>query len=236
LATEGLYAAASGLTAQQARMDAIASDMANLQTPAYRRERLSFQEVMDAGGRAAGVATTWTGLSVVDGELQQSDNPLAVGIRGDGFFQVQLGPGRIGLTRAGDFQIDARGSLVTGSGLRVVPPITVPAGTKPTDVQIGPDGSVEVAGKKIGQITLVRVPNPGALDELDGGVLVPTTGSGRPSVVTRSQLVQGSLEGSDVDMGESLVGLIDAQRSFQLSSKALQTQDQLLQIANELKQ
>ena len=205
---DGLRAAASGLAAQQARMDAIANDIANVSTPGYKKERLAFRDLVDRSGAAASDA----GRSFLTGPQIASDNPLALAIDGPGFFQVKLADGRVALTRSGDFRVDAGGDVVTSGGERLVPPIALPKGTELGDVTIAADGTVTVGG----------------------GLYLATTASGAAAEI-KSQLQQGVLEGSNVDLGDAMIDLIDAQRSFQLASKALKTQDDLAEIANGIR-
>ena len=211
-------------------MDAIANDIANVSTPGYKKERLAFRDLVDRSGAAASDA----GRSFVPGPQIASDNPLALAIEGPGFFQVKLADGRVALTRAGDFHVDAAGDVVTSGGERLVPPITVPKGTQATDVTIAADGTVAAGGKKLGQIAIVDVPARAELQSIGGGLYLATTASGAAAAV-KSQVRQGVLEGSNVDLGDAMVDLIDAQRSFQLASKALKTQDDLAEIANGIR-
>ena len=227
---DGLHAAASGLAAQQARMDALSNDIANASTPGYKKERLAFRDLVDRSGTAASDA----GRSFAEGPEVASDNPLALAIDGPGFFQVKMADGRVALTRAGDFRLDAGGDLVTSGGERLVPPITLPKGTDPADVSVSADGTVTAGGKKVGQIVLVDVPVRAELQAAGGGLYLATTASGTAAEI-KSQLQQGVLEGSNVDLGDAMIDLIDAQRSFQLASKALKTQDDLAEIANGIR-
>src|SRR5438034_10552000 len=228
---DGLRAAASGLAAQQARMDAIANDIANVSTPGYKKERLAFRDLVDRSGAAA----TGAGRSFVAGPQIASDNPLALAVEGPGFFQVKLADGRVALTRAGDFRIDAGGDVVTAGGERLVPPITLPKGTELGDVTIAADGTLTAGGKKLGQIVLADVPVRAELQSVGGGLYLATTASGAAGAVKDPQIRQGVLEGSNVALGDAMVDLIDAQRSFQLASKALKTQDDLAEIANGIR-
>jgi flagellar basal-body rod protein FlgG len=228
---DGLRAAASGLATQQARMDAIANDIANVSTPGYKKERLAFRDLVDRSGAAASDA----GRSFLTGPQIASDNPLALAIDGPGFFQVKLADGRVALTRAGDFRADAGGDVVTSGGERLVPPITLPKGTELGDVTIAADGTVTAGGKKLGQIALVDVPVRSELQSIGGGLYLATTASGAADAIKDPQVRQGVLEGSNVDLGDAMVDLIDAQRSFQLASKALKTQDDLAEIANGIR-
>lgn len=227
---DGLRAAASGLFAQQARMDSIANDIANVSTNGYKKDRLAFSDLVDRSG----TRVIEVGRSFQPGPHFASDNPLALAIEGPGFFQIRLGDGRTALTRSGDFRVDANRELVTNGGERLVPPITLPANASLADVSISTEGAVTVNGTKIGQIGLVDVPARGGLQSVGGGRFLATTASGAPVAVT-SPMHQGLLEGSNVDLGDAMVDLIDAQRSFSLASKVVKTQDELLEIANGIK-
>jgi flagellar basal-body rod protein FlgG len=228
---DGLRAAAAGLAAQQARLDAIANDVANVGTTGYKHTRVAFRDLVGGAGAAASDA----GRSFQAGPLVASDNPLSVAITGPGFLQVTLPDGRTGLTRAGDLRLDANRDLTTASGLRLSPPIKLPAGADPDQITISADGTVSAGATKLGQLQIVDVPARSGLLSAGDGVYVATAASGAAARVAKPQLQQRALEGSNVDVGTAMVDMIDAQRSFQLASQALKMQDQLLDIANQIK-
>lgn len=228
---DGLRAAAAGLAAQQARLDSIANDVANVGTAGYKSTRVAFRDLVGGAGAAASDA----GRSFQPGPLMDSTNPLAVAITGPGFFQVSLGDGRTGLTRSGDFRLDANRELVTSAGNRLVPPLKLPAGADPDDVTIAVDGTVTVGATKVGQLQIVDVPARTGLLSVGDGVYVPGAASGAATRVARPALQQSVLEGSNVDVGTAMVEMIDAQRSFQLASQALKMQDQLREMANGIR-
>jgi flagellar basal-body rod protein FlgG len=242
---EGLKAAASGMTAQQQRMDALSNDIANVNTTGYKHERMAFDDLVatapgmgaargvDAG---AGVAVRSAGRGMGQGALRTTDMPLDVAIQGDGYLQVKLPDGRTGLTRDGSLHIDARGRLTTSSGALLQPPVTLPAGVAPKEVRIQSDGTLQARGTPLGRMALVNVVAPSKLDDAGNGVYTTNAQSGPPRVAgTATTLAQGVLEASNVDIADSMVDLMDAQRSFQMASQAVKTQDQMLQIANGLK-
>jgi flagellar basal-body rod protein FlgG len=235
----GLYSAAAGMIAQQTRMDALANDISNVNTTGYKQLRLGFRDLtynIESGMRiGAGAALVDGGREFGSGAFQQSDSPLSVAIAGPGFFQVALPDGRTGLTRAGDLQLDANGSITTSEGQRLVPPITVPAGTTPDSISIAQDGTVKAGTTTVGRIQLVDVASPDRLQPVGDSTFVATAQSGAPHAAKGSTLQQGFLEASNVDLAESMVNVIDAQRSFQFDSRVIQTQDQLMQIANEIR-
>jgi len=233
---DGLHAAASGLNAQQARMDAIANDIANVNTAGYTKQRVAFRDlVYGPDGIGSGTAADVVGRSWKPGAMLPSDNPLSLAIAGPGFFQVKLADGRVALTRDGDFQVDAQGRLSTSGGELLDPPVTIPKGTDPSQVSVAADGTVAVAGKKIGQIAVVDVPARAGLYAAGGGLYLATTGSGAAAQVKSSAIQQGVREGSNVDIAEAMTELIDAQRAFDLASKVVHTQDELLDIANQIR-
>jgi flagellar basal-body rod protein FlgG len=242
---EGLYSAAAGMAAQQTRLDAVSNDIANVNTTGYKPVRVAFRDlVYDPAGRGAlnaavrtgaGAAATQAGRAWQPGPLQDTGRPLDLALSGDGFFEVRRADGTQALTRAGAFDVDARGRLVTATGDRVEPAITIPRGTDPAGVHVAPDGTVTAGGRRLGRLSLVTVPAPDALQPAGDSLFVATAASGRPAPARGTTVIQGSLEGSGVDMGEAMVGMMEAQRSFELASRAIQMQDQVLQIANEVK-
>jgi flagellar basal-body rod protein FlgG len=243
---EGLKAAATGMTAQQQRMDALSNDIANVNTTGYKHERVAFGDLVSSSpGRGgvqtvragAGVAADSAGRGTLQGSLRVTDQPLDVAIEGDGYLQVKLPDGRTGLTRDGALHADARGRLTTASGALLQPPVTLPQGMAPGDLKINPNGTLFNGTTPIGRMTLVSVAAPTQLDDAGNGLYTTNAGSGPPRVAgTGTQLHQGSLEASNVDVSDAMVDLMDAQRSFQMASQAVKTQDQMLSIANGLKQ
>ena len=236
----GIYAAAAGLVAQQDRIDALSNDLANVGTTGYKSERVGFRDLlygtergMPVGGGASAVDA---GRSSTQGALVVSTNPIALAIVGPGYMQVRRADGTTALTRDGDLRIDSAGSLVTTNGEQLVPPVKLPAKTAATDVGISPDGTVSVAGKTVGKIAVVNVPAPSGLVALGSNDFATTTASGTAAAATGAKLVQGQLEQSNVDVATAMTDLVDAQQSYSLLSHAISTQDQLLAMANELRQ
>ena len=235
----GLYSAAAGLIAQQTRMDALVNDISNVNTTGYKQLRLGFRDLVynvESGMRVgAGAALVDGGREFQPGAFQQSDNPLSVAIAGPGFFQVRMADGRTALTRSGDFRVDASGAIVTGTGERLIPPITVPRNTPSDTISIAADGTVKAGTETVGRIRLVNVASPDRLQPVGNSLFVPTAQSGAPRAAVGATMQQGFLEASNVDLAGAMVNVIDAQRSFQFDSKVIQTQDQLMQIANEIR-
>jgi flagellar basal-body rod protein FlgG len=232
----GLYSAAQGMLAQQARMDALANDIANVNTTGYKSVRVAFRELVPTpGAPGAGAATVELGRSLAQGVLMPSSNPLSVAIEGPGYIRVKRPDGSTVLTRAGDLRVDAKGDLVLATGERLEPRITFPEGTSPGDVEIAADGTVSVRGQKLGTIEVVTVPAPAGLLSVGDGLYAVTAASGDSAAAKGSLLHQGVVEASNVDLGTAMVDVIGAQRAFELASRAVRVQDQLMEIANQLR-
>lgn len=242
---EGMYTAAAGMAAQQQRLDAVANDLANVSTTGYKPVRVAFRDlVYDAASRGAAQGTTigagaamrTIGRSMQQGELQTTGQALDVALEGQGFLAVRLKDGTAALTRDGQLRFDSQQRLVTASGLLLDPPIKVPAGTSASEVKIADDGTVSVRNAKVGTIRLVSVPNPSGLAGATDNAFTTTQASGAAATApATTRVVQGALEGSAVDLAESMVDLTVTQRAYQLASRAIGVQDQMLQIANEVK-
>jgi flagellar basal-body rod protein FlgG len=238
---EGLYTAAAGMAAQQQRLDAVSNDIANVNTAGYKGVRVGFRDLVyqsdgPTGVRTgAGAATTQLGRRSEQGALQITDQPFDLAIQGEGYFQVRRADGQIALTRSGTFLPNARGQLVNANGELLVPPITIPKGLDAQNVNIAPDGTVSARGRRIGQIQIVTVPAPNGLTPAGNNDYLVTAASGgiRPATGT---LVQGALESSNVDLADAMVDMMDAQRSYAMASKAIHMQDQMMEIANGIKQ
>ncbi|HDS30989.1 MAG TPA: flagellar basal-body rod protein FlgG [Firmicutes bacterium] len=256
-----LYTAATGLQAQQLNTDLIANNLANANTPGFKRDRLNFQDLLYQTFRRAGQSTL-TGSMVpnslrvghgvrpiatqklfMTGAAQQTGNPLDIMISGDGFFQVTMADGSAAYTRDGTFKIDGEGNIVTADGLYIEPAINVPADA--IRIEISSDGTVAVqigsdsTLTQIGQIQLVRFQNPAGLETIGQNLYRETDASGDPITGTPGengfgQTVQGFIEASNVSIVEELIELIVAQRAFEVNSRAVDVADQLLNIANNL--
>ena len=238
---EGLYTAAAGMAAQQQRMDALSNDVANVNTSGYKRVRLGFRDLIyqqdGTGGprTGSGAAAVQLGRSFDEGSLQQTGNPLDVAIEGEGYFQVRRQSGQVALTRAGSFQVDQRGALVTANGDRLVPPITVPRGVDPKSISIASDGTVSAGNRRLGRIQIVTVPSPTGLTPVGDGYFATSAASGGIRRAPAARLQQSALESSDVQLADVMTDMLDAQRSYSMASKAIHMQDQMMEIANGVK-
>jgi flagellar basal-body rod protein FlgG len=243
---EGLYSAAAGMAAQQDRMDSLANDVANVNTPGYKRLRVGFRDLIyQQSGRGSqtsvrtgtGAAAMSLGRGQAQGALQQTGNPLDLAIQGPGFFQVRRPNGQIALTRDGNFRLDETGRLVNQEGALVQPAITAPRGTTPDQLKVASDGTVTVGtGRALGRIQVVDVNSTDGLQPLGDNLFGVTGASGAARAAGRgTTLTQGSLEMSNVGIADAMTEMMDAQRSFELASKAISMQDQILGIANGVK-
>jgi flagellar basal-body rod protein FlgG len=257
-----LYTAATGMEAQQLRMDVISHNLANANTAGFKRQRAEFEDLLSetlrgAGAPAAnggtppsplqvglGVRPGATTRSFSQGDMLVTSNPLDVAIEGGGFFKVQRPSGEPAYTRAGNFRVDATGRLVTQRGELVEPGITVPP--EATGLTIEPDGTVlaKVSGREepveLGQIELATFTNPSGLTALGGNLFEQTAASGeattsRPGENGVGQLAQGYLENANVKAVEEMIDMITTQRSYELNSKVIQSADQMLQRLTQLR-
>ncbi len=242
---EGLYAAAAGMEAQQTQLDAVSNDIANSNTPGYQSTVVGFSDLLFTGGgysgadpapTGTGAEATLIGYSQAQGAIVPTGQPLDVAIAGNGYIEVRRADGTAGLTRNGTLQLNARGQLTTNLGMPVVPPITVPPGTEPSQVKIGANGAVTVGGRKLGTINLVSVPAPDQMLADGGGVFSATAASGAITRASAATLQQGSLEQSNVDPSQTMTTMMTAEQGYDLASKAISYEQQMGQIASTLKQ
>lgn len=239
----GLFAAASGMESQQSALDAVSNDLANVSTPGYQSEELGFHDLLysSAGPQngttfatGAGSAMDLVGRDQTAGALQQTGRPLDVALIGPGYLEVRRADGTIGLTRNGVLELNANGQLTNQTGMPLVPPVSVPRGTDANQLTIRPDGTVLAANKSVGRIGLVDVPAPGRLLNAGDSTFSASAASGAIRPATATTLQQGSLESSNVNLASAMGEMIQAQRSYQMDSRAISMQDQMLQIANQI--
>jgi flagellar basal-body rod protein FlgG len=239
---EGLYSAASGMAAQQTQFDAISNDLANLDTPGYQSQIVGFHDLLYSNGgyagnvpTGAGTAARIVGRNQAEGAIQQTGRPLDVAITGNGYLEVRRPDGTIGLTRNGALETNAQGQLMNQQGMLLQPPVTIPSGVSLSDVKIAPNGTVSAAGRTIGRLGLVTVPSPDNLTPVGDSMFTANAASGAIAPATGASIQQGALEGSNVDMAQAMSQLVTAQRTYAMDSSAIQDQNQMLQIANEIK-
>ena len=258
----GLWAAKTGLDAQQTRLAVVSNNLANASTTGFKSGRavfedLLYQNVHQAGGQTSqdtqspsglhlgtGVRLVSTERSFNQGSLNSTGNGLDLAIRGRGFFEVLLPDGTSAFTRDGSFQSNADGQLVTASGYTVQPGINLPPNL--LNVTVGTDGliSASISGQAapvpVGTIQISDFINPGGLQPRGENLYLETGASGPPTPGTPGanglgDIAQGFLEASNVNVVEELVTMIETQRAYEMNSKAIETSDQMLQyISNNL--
>ena len=260
MSNAALQVARTGLDAQNTKMRVIANNLANVNTTAFKRDRadfetLAYQNIVTPGapsdaqnrfasGLQLGSGVKLSGIGKIDtqGTLQNSENALDMAIEGAGFFQVEMPDGTIGYTRAGNFNMTAEGDLVTSDGLPLIPGIQVPQDA--TSLTIGNNGvvSATLAGQnepsELGRIELASFTNPAGLLSVGNNILTETAASGMPLVGEagaegRGQIRQGALEGSNVNIVEELVNMIETQRAYEVNSKMISATDEMLQFVNQ---
>jgi len=240
---EGLFSAGAGMEAAQSQLDAVSNNIANEDTPGYQSEIVGFHDLLyntddDAPSSAivgAGAGTDTLGFSQAQGSIQQTGNPLDLALNGPGYFQVRQPNGTTGLTRNGTFELNSRGQITTNLGMELVPPITVPKGTQPSQISIASNGTVTVAGSKIGQIQIVQVTAPDKLLPQGNSVYAATAASGPVQSAKGVTMQQGYLEQSNVDINVQISDMMTAEQAYNMGSKAVQMEAQLGQIAATLK-
>jgi len=256
-----LYTAATGLEAQQLNIDVIANNLANVGTSGFKKSRADFQDLLyqttrEPGGPQTTTTQSSTGIQVglgvrpaavqrinLQGDFDQTSNPLDVAIGGEGYFQVTLPDGSTGYTRAGAFKLDSTGAVVTSQGDSLLPAISIPSNAE--SITIGDDGTVSytVAGQaapsQAGQIQTVRFANPSGLRAEGSNLFKETDSSGPAQTGTPGQdgsgkMTQGFLEGSNVSVVEELVNMISGQRAYEINSRAISAADEMLRTASSI--
>ncbi|MCF7936340.1 MAG: flagellar basal-body rod protein FlgG [Synergistales bacterium] len=257
-----LWSGATGMIAQQTNLDVISNNLANVNTTGYKKTRADFEDLlyqidrepgapvepssMVPTGIQVGLGTRVVGTNrlMSPGNQKVTGNQLDVSIEGDGFFQVQLPDGDIAYTRDGSWSIDGEGQIVTSNGYLLQPGITVPEEAEEITISATGDVSVLLPGdpepQNIGQLELARFVNPGGLKAMGKNLFMETPASGEPLVAEPGQeglgtTLQGVLEMSNVEVVEEMVNMIVAQRAYEANSKTIQTADDLLQMANNLR-
>lgn len=253
-----LYSAATGMEAQQLNLNTIANNLANVNTPGFKRSKIEFQDMLYQKPRSSGTDSGGgnivpTGVEVgngsrvaatskvfTQGQLTHTGEKLDIAIQGDGFFDVQRPDGTIGYTRDGTFKLNAQGQVVNIDGLPILSGFqAIPPGT--TSITIAENGEVSVqspSGTQSFRLTLTRFANPPGLRSMGGNLYEETAASGSPEVGVANEngfgrMIQGYTEASNVNIVEEMVALIVAQRAYEINSKSVQTSDEMLRnVAN----
>lgn len=254
-----MWVAKTGLDAQHQRLGVISNNLANVSTNGFKRGRAVFEDLLYQNVRQAGAQSSQdtqlpsglslgTGVRMVatekihsQGNFVQTGNGLDLAVQGRGFLQILAPDGALAYTRNGALQVDSQGQVVTSQGYLVQPAMSIPADA--SGLTIGLDGTVTVlqAGSatptQIGSLQLADFVNPTGLQPVGENLFRETAASGAPQVGTPNSnglgsINQGSLETSNVNVVEELVDMIEAQRAYELNSKAIATSDQMLQFIN----
>jgi len=254
-----LYTAASGMNAQQANIDNVAHNLANVNTAGFKKSRVEFEDLVYQQIKAPGTPTSQEAESPIGldaglgtravatarnfsaGNLRTTGGPLDLAIEGAGFFQVTLPGGETGYTRAGAFHLNGQGQLVTADGLQLAPQISIPANA--ITVSVSKDGivSAAVAGQsdpqQLGTIELANFQNPAGLMARGGNLFVATIASGDATTGVpggEGMVAQGFLEDSNVSVVEEMVNMILGQRAYEANSRVIKAADEMLQQVNNL--
>ncbi len=260
MGSAAMHIARTGLDAQDMRMRTISNNLANVNTTGFKRNRASFEtlayQVVTAAGAPSTNETRYaTGLNLgtgvrvqgtatinTPGSLNTTGNTLDMALDGEGYFQVQLPGGQLGYTRAGNFTRSAEGMIVTAEGYQVMPGITIPEGA--TSVTIGSDGTVsaivpgQTEAAELGQIQIATFPNAAGLQPTGDNFLIETGASGAAALGVagldgRGNIRQSMLEGSNVNVVEELVDMIETQRAYEVNSKMISATDEMLKYVNQ---
>ncbi len=254
---------ATGMLAQQLKVEVISNNIANLNTTGFKRQRAEFQDLLynnvvrpgstssdvgtvvpsgiqlGAGVRAAGV------YRISDqGAFQITDNQLDLAIQGEGYFTVQRPDGDVAYTRAGSFQLNDQGEVVTLEGYVLNPGINVPQDA--VDITINRSGEVlvKIEGQEefvnVGQIETAIFANDAGLQALGGNLFLPTPASGDPQIGLpdtpgHGSMLQGALEGSNVNIVSEITDLITAQRAYEMNSRVIRTSDEMMNAVNQMR-
>jgi flagellar basal-body rod protein FlgG len=247
------------MMAQQLNVDTIANNLANVNTPSFKKTRVRFQDLLYQNLRPAGdprrlgrpselAVGHGTRLAATERRFQQgttesTGNPLHMLVEGDGFFQIRRTDGSVAYSRDGSFFLSSEGAIVNSEGLYMEPQIYLPDDVQ--QLSISQDGVISASfvgsgfPEEIAQIELARFLNPAGLESLGSNKFAPTLASGHailgtPGTDGFGTLLQGFLEGSNVEVVEEMVSLITAQRAYEINSRAIQAADQMLSTATQL--
>lgn len=256
---QALWVAKTGLDAQQTRLSVISNNLANVSTTGFKQSRAVFEDLLYQNLRQVGGQTSedtrlpsglmlGTGTRVVatekihtQGNIETTGNALDIAIDGKGFFPIILPDGTEAYSRDGSFMISDQGQLVTASGYTLQPGVTLPEDTQ--SITIGVDGIISASLQSqaqpavVGSLQIVNFINPTGLQPIGENLYVESAASGTAQAGTPGQtglgrLRQGSLEGSNVNIVEEMVSMIETQRAYEMNSKLISTADGMMQYLN----
>ncbi len=259
---KSLSIGATGMLAQQLNVEVISNNIANMTTTGFKRQRAEFQDLLYQNQRRVGSTSSDSGTIVPagiqlglgvktsavyrimdQGSLQNTENKFDMAINGAGFFQIELPNGDTGYTRSGSFQLSPDGTIVTQDGYTVMPGITIP--NDAVEVTINDSGEVlvklqgQVEESNVGQLELATFPNEGGLESIGDNTYLETPASGAavagvPNAEGFGKLMQGFLEGSNVNVVTEITNLITAQRAYEMNSKVIQTSDEMMSTTSQV--
>lgn len=249
---DAMHNAASGLRSEQKQIDVISNNVANMQTPGFKRARVNFVDVAAPLARAGeqqaisgnGTRISSTSLMFSGGDMKMTQNPLDLAIDGDGFFEVEGEDGTLSYTRAGQFHLDADGFLVTAQGQRLANGPQIPADAGNVRITSKGDVTVRLAGDAdatvLGTIQLATFSVPQELQSVGDNRFAATERAGSVAYATPGEnglgeLQQGYVELANVDLIEEMSALVLAQRAYQMNARVLQAADQVLETINNLR-
>lgn len=255
--------AATGMSAQQMRVEVISNNLANMSTTGYNTRRAEFADlhyqhltrpgsinasdgtILPTGVQLGlGVRPASVSITLAQGTLEATNGDLDVAIDGEGYFEVTLPNGNAAFTRDGGFKRTGDGLIVTSDGYPVVPDITLPDDA--ISISINADGEVyarfadQVAPQLLGQFTLADFSNPKGLEAIGGNLFIETAASGAalvgvPGADGRGAVRQGYLESSTVDAVREVTELIEAQRGYELNAKVISAADQMMSTTTQVR-
>lgn len=255
---KSLQNSASGINAQQARIDTTAGNIAGVNTDSYKSRKASFADMVyekmaDSGtpvraaakkpARGSGARMVAAARNFEQGVLRETGRENDLAINGRGFFKVSLPDGSAAFTRYGCFKLTAAGELVTGEGSKLYPDVVLPQGYQ--EMIVDKNGKVRVRGadgnsSDLAELTISNFVNPEALKPLGGNLFAATEEAGPEEEGTPGQggfgeITQKSLESSNVDLAVEMTELMESQRAYQLNARALRTADEMWSMANNLR-
>ncbi|ACI98792.1 flagellar basal-body rod protein FlgG [Rhodospirillum centenum] len=254
---------ATGMLAQQLNVEVISNNIANMTTTGFKRQRAEFQDLLYQNMRRVGSTSSDAGTVVPSGvqigagvktaavyrineqgNISVTGNALDLAINGQGYFQVELPDGQTAYTRAGSFQLNAEGTIVTADGYQLQPGLVVPENA--VDITVNPNGEVlvkldgQTQPANIGQIQLATFPNPAGLEAIGDNLLLesPASGNiiaGNPGAPGFGRVIQQALETSNVNIVSEITNLITAQRAYEMNSRVISTSDQMMQSISQMR-
>lgn len=259
---KSLSIGASGMLAQQTNVEVISNNIANMTTTGFKRQRAEFQDLLYQNQRRVGSTSSDAGTIVPagiqlglgvktsavyritdQGPLESTGNNFDLAINGDGYFQVEMPNGETAYTRAGSFSLSPEGTIVTQDGYTVVPGITIPQDAR--SVTINDIGQVfvkidgQVQEQNVGQLELATFANNAGLDAIGENLFLETPASGAvvpgaPGDIGYGRIMQGFLEGSNVNVVSEITSLISAQRAYEMNSKVISTSDEMMSTTSQV--